>query len=153
MYRIRGGALEVFLAHPGGPFFARKDAGHWTIPKGEIEPGEEMLAAAVREFKEETGIDAHGPFLEIGSIRQRGGKTVHAWAFAGNWEASTPITSTLMRLEWPPGSGLMEQVPEIDRAQFFALDEARRRIKDTQYPLLERLAAALKLETGCLGAR
>jgi predicted NUDIX family NTP pyrophosphohydrolase len=136
--------LEVFLAHPGGPFFARKDAGHWTIPKGEIEPGEELLAAAVREFKEETGIEAHGPFLHLGSIKQRGGKTVHAWAFAGDWDGSTPITSSLMSLEWPPGSGRVQHVPEIDRARFFALAEARRRIKDTQCPFLERLEVALR---------
>jgi predicted NUDIX family NTP pyrophosphohydrolase len=146
MYRVRDGVLQVFLAHPGGPFFVRRDAGHWTIPKGEIEPGEEALAAAVREFEEETGIEAQGPFIELGSIRQRGGKTVYAWGFAGDWDAAKPLTSTLMTMEWPPGSGQMRQVPEIDQARFFALDEAHRKIKDTQRPFLDRLVIALKVD-------
>ena len=143
MYRVRDGRLEVFLAHPGGPFFAHRDDGHWTIPKGEIEPGEDLLATAQREFHEETGLVASGPFLPLASIRQKGGKTVHAWAFAGDWDESQPIRSNLFELEYPIGSGKCVQVPEIDRAGFFALPGARRKMKDRLVPFLDRLKAAL----------
>ena len=143
MYRLRDGRLEVFLAHPGGPFFANRDEGHWTIPKGEIEPGEDLLATARREFGEETGLAASGPFLPLESIRQKGGKTVHAWAFAGDWDESQPIRSNLFEVEYPLRSGKYVRVPEIDRAGFFALPDARRKLKDRQVPFLDRLKATL----------
>src|SRR5882672_8881963 len=132
MYRVRGGELEVFLAHPGGPFFARKDDGHWTIPKGETGSGEDLLATAKREFREETGIEPQGEFTPLGSIQQKGGKIVHGWAFAGDRDGSLPLKSNTFTMEWPPRSGRMVQVPEIDRAEFFAIPEARRKLKEAQ---------------------
>ena len=146
LYRIRNGQLEVFLAHPGGPFFAHKDEGHWTIPKGEIEPEEEFLATAIREFKEEIGmeIQPQSQFLDLGSICQKGGKTVQAWGVEGDCDASAPIQSNEFKMEWPPGSGKFQSFPEVDRAQFFPMSEARKKIKPTQIPLLERLEASLK---------
>ena len=119
MFRLRNSVVEIFLAHPGGPHFRRKDEGHWTIPKGEIEPGEEKVAAAIREFKEETGIEAKGDLIPLGSVKQRGGKTVFGWAFAGNWDDGCPIVSNCHQLEWPPKSGRFQEFPEIDQAQFF----------------------------------
>jgi len=141
MYRRRNGRLEFFLAHPGGPFARLKDEGHWTIPKGEPDPGEELLDVAQREFKEETGLAPHGPFIELGSIQQKGGKWVFAWAFEGECEG--PVCSNTFKIEWPPKSGTMCDFPEVDRAEFFSLEEARKKIKETQFPLLERLRAAL----------
>lgn len=145
MYRLRNGHVEVFLAHPGGPFFARKDAGHWTIPKGEIETGEDNLAAAIREFREEVGIAVppQSQFLELGSIRQKGGKIVHAWAVEQDGEDPQAVHSNTYEVEWPPGSGKLERYPEVDRAQFFSLAEAKRMIKETQIPLLDRLEELL----------
>jgi len=146
MYRIRDGKLEVFLAHPGGPFFTHKDDGHWTIPKGEIEAEEDFLATAIREFKEEVGIDIHprSEFIDLGSIRQKGGKTVHAWGVAGDCTDGHRCESATFKMEWPPGSNKFEAFPEVDRAQFFLIKPAKLKIKDTQIPLLERLEAALK---------
>ena len=146
VYRFRDGRLEVFLAHPGGPFFARKDEGHWSIPKGEVESGEALFEAARREFEEEIGvrIPAEGPFLELGAIRQKGGKIVYAWGVEKDFELSElPQTSTFT-MEWPPRSGRRQTFPEIDRARFFPLEEARRKIKPAQWPLLERLVVALE---------
>lgn len=145
MYRLRGGALEVFLAHPGGPFFARKDDGHWTIPKGEIETGEDLLAAAIREFEEETGVAPQGEYLELGSVRQNRGKIVHGWAFAGDWDETQPVRSQMFEMEWPPLSGRRQSFPEVDRAGFFGLDAARRKIKEAQRPFIDRLEAKLVL--------
>ena len=145
MYRLRDGELEVFIAHPGGPWFPHRDYDVWTIPKGELEPGEETFDAAVREFEEEVGIKPFGPFIELGSIRQKGGKTVHAWAFEGDWDDREPIQSNRFQLEWPPGSGQWRDFPEIDKAGFFRLPVARERLKLTQHPLLERLVEALGL--------
>src|SRR5947208_11089729 len=107
VYRLSGGVLEVFLAHPGGPFFAHKNQGHWTIPKGEIESDEDYLATAIREFKEEIGIDidSRHEFLDLGSIQQKGGKLVHAWGVEQDWDDSRPIRSNTFALEWPPKSG------------------------------------------------
>jgi len=144
MYRVRDGQLQVFLAHPGGPFFAKKDEGHWTIPKGEIESGEDLLAAAIREFKEETGIEPRGDFLELGQIEQNGGKIVHAWAFPGDGDESQPLQSNTFELEWPPGSGKIQSFPEIDRVEFFSIPQAGKRLKGAQHPFLDRLQAALK---------
>ena len=143
LYRRRPAGLEVLLAHPGGPLFARKDAGHWTIPKGEVEPGEELLAVARREFEEETGHPPpDGAIIELGSIVQKGGKVVHAWAIEGDLDPANAVSNTF-ELSWPPGTGLRQLFPEIDRVEWFDLDEARRRVKETQIPLLERLEAAL----------
>ncbi len=147
MFRFRDGQLEVFLAHPGGPFFANRDDGHWTIPKGEIEPGEEFLATALREFKEEVGIgiDPKSRFLELGSIRQKGGKIVHAWGVEYDWQGQAPIESSTYSMEWPPDSGTFKSFPEVDRAQYFSIEHARQKIKDTQIPLLDRLESLLKV--------
>jgi len=146
VYRFNNGRLEVFLAHPGGPFFAHKDHGHWTIPKGEIEAQEDYLATGIREFKEEIGIeiDPKSRFLELGSIRQKGGKTVHAWGVEQDWDDSRPLRSNTFTLEWPPRSGKIQTFPEVDRAQFFPIEEARKRIKETQVALLDRLEELLR---------
>ena len=145
LYRIRNGGLEVFIAHPGGPFFAHKDDGHWTIPKGEIEPGEDYLATAIREVREEVGIEVNplGDFLELGSIRQKGGKVVHAWGTQTEWDEGQPIQSNTYEMEWPPGTGRFQRFPEVDRAQFFPITEARQKIKETQIPLLDNLEKLL----------
>jgi predicted NUDIX family NTP pyrophosphohydrolase len=149
LYRRRGGAdgpVEVLLAHPGGPYFARRDLGDWTIPKGEPDGGGEALeAVARREFQEETGteIDPSAPMIELGSIVQKGGKVVHAWAVEGDLDPAE-ARSNEFEVEWPPRSGRRERFPEIDRVEWFDLDEARRRIKPTQAPLIDRLEAALK---------
>ena len=136
--------LEVFLVHPGGPHFAKKDFGAWTIPKGEYLEDEPALEAAKREFQEETGFPVSKPFLDLGSITQKGGKIVTAWAFEGDCDPAKMI-SNLCEVEWPPRSGLMIQIPEADRGAWFSINEAKEHIKETQIPLLERLSAALKL--------
>ncbi len=143
MFRIRDGRLEVFLAHPGGPFFRNKDAGYWSIPKGEIEEGEDLLAAARREFKEEVGIDPRGDFLDLGTVQQKGGKVVYAWAFKGDWNETRPVQSNTFELEWPPSSGKVQHFPEIDRAAFFTIPAARKKLKEAQHPFLERLQSAV----------
>jgi predicted NUDIX family NTP pyrophosphohydrolase len=143
MYRYKDGQLEVFLAHPGGPIFRNKDYGHWTIPKGEIQADEELIATAKREFQEEVGIAAQGEFLPLGWIRQKGGKIVHAWAFAGDCGESHHHVCNTFSMEWPPGSGRMQRFPEVDRVGFFRLRQAREKLKDTQHPFLDRLLAAL----------
>jgi len=144
MYRIRDGSLEVFLAHPGGPLFRKKDQGYWTIPKGEPPENEPLLETAVREFEEETGIKPGGSFIELGSIRQKGGKVVHAWAFESNHDSQRFIRSNTFEMEWPPRSGWIQSFPEVDRAQFFSLGEAKEKLKDSQWPLVERLASILE---------
>ena len=143
LWRLRGGALEVLLAHNGGPYWARKDHGHWTIPKGEVEPGEELVAVARREFAEETGREApDDPLIELGQITQKSGKLVLGWAVEGDLDPSTAVSNTF-EMEWPPHSGVVQTFPEIDRVEWFALDEARRRLKAAQVPFLDRLEAAL----------
>ena len=135
--------LEVLLAHPGGPWFAAKDAGHWSIPKGEAHGEEGLLDVAHREFAEETGHAVPGaPPIELGSIVQKGGKRVHAWAVEGDLDPGK-AHSNLFETEWPPRSGRRATFPEIDRVAWFDPDEARRMIKPTQIPLLQRLEAAL----------
>jgi predicted NUDIX family NTP pyrophosphohydrolase len=143
MYRIRDSHLEAFLAHPGGPVFRNKDYGHWTIPKGEVQEGEELLDTAKREFQEEVGVAPHGEFLPLGWIKQKGGKTVHAWAFAGDWNESQKHVCNTFAMEWPPGSGRFQRFPEVDRVGFFRLRQAREKLKDRQHPFLDRLLAAL----------
>jgi len=140
MYRRSAGTLEVLLVHPGGPFWMKKDAGAWSIPKGEYEAGEEALAAAAREFQEETGLVARGPYTPLTPIRQQGGKVVEAWAFEGDCDAES-LKSTTFSLEWPRGSGRRQEFPEVDRAGWFGLDEARRKILPAQAALLEELAS------------
>jgi predicted NUDIX family NTP pyrophosphohydrolase len=143
LWRRRDGRLEVLLGHPGGPFFAKKNADQWTVPKGEVEAGEELLAVARREFAEETGHEAPvGPLIELGDIRQKGGKLVIAWAVEGDLDPAN-ATSNLFEMEWPPHSGRIQKFPEIDRVEWFDLPTAHGKIKATQRPLLDRLDAAL----------
>ena len=143
LWRSREGRLEVLLAHQGGPLWVKKDIGHWTIPKGEVEPGEELVAVARREFAEETGHDLpDGPLVHLGEIRQKSGKVVIAWAVEGDLDPSTAVSNTF-EMEWPPRSGRMQEFPEIDRVEWFDPDEARRRLKAAQVPFLDRLEAAL----------
>ena len=144
MYRIQEGSLQIFLAHPGGPLYRNKDDGHWTIPKGELQEGETPLDAAVREFEEETGIQPHGPFIDLGSIRQKGGKVVYCWAYEGALDSLEPICSNNFEMEWPPRSGRRQSFSEIDRAEFFELPEGKIKLKDAQWPLVERLIACLE---------
>lgn len=143
LWRRREGRLEVLLAHQGGPFWATKDLGHWTIPKGEVEPGEELTAVARREFAEETGHEAPDqPLLELGEITQKSGKLVLGWAVEGDLDPSTAVSNTY-ELEWPPRSGVVQSFPEIDRVEWFDLGEARRKLKAAQVPFVDRLQAAL----------
>ncbi len=143
LYRWRGGRLEVLLVHPGGPFWRHKDRGAWSIPKGEIEAGEEPLAAARREFEEETGLPAPaGPFLELTPVTQRRGKIVSAWAAEYDCDPRQ-IRSSTVPIEWPPRSGRIQQVPEIDRAEFFPLEVARAKINPAQAAFLDELGARL----------
>jgi predicted NUDIX family NTP pyrophosphohydrolase len=146
LYRRGGSGLEVLLAHPGGPVWRSRDAGAWSIPKGEPDGDEadDLLAVARREFEEETGqpIPDGGQPIELGSIRQKGGKVVHAWAVEGDLDPSA-ARSNMTRMEWPPRSGRWVTFPEIDRVDWFTPDEARRRIKDTQAPLVDRLVEHL----------
>lgn len=142
MYRRKHDDVEVFLVHPGGPFFANKDLEAWTVPKGEYVEGEHPLEAAKREFQEETGFPVSETFLYLGSIKQAGGKIVSAWAFEGDCDPSTMI-SNQCEIEWPPRSGRLITIPEVDRGAWFSLDEARERIKPTQIPLLDRLSEQL----------
>jgi predicted NUDIX family NTP pyrophosphohydrolase len=143
MYRVQDGVLEVLLVHPGGPFWARKDQGAWFVPKGEIEPGEGELAAAEREFEEETGARPTGPYLSLGSVKHKSGKQVIAWAFAGTCNPSEVKSNTFM-MEWPPRSGRQEEFPEVDRAEFFTVAQARDRMHVQEFELLERLQAILE---------
>ena len=142
LYRRRAGTLEVFLVHPGGPFWAKKDAGAWTIPKGEIDEGEDELAAARRETAEETGFAPEGDFMALPPIRQKAGKVVVAWAIEAECDPSQ-LRSNLFSMEWPPRSGRMAEFPEIDRGAWFSMDEARGKLLEAQLPLLDSLQAAL----------
>jgi predicted NUDIX family NTP pyrophosphohydrolase len=143
LYRRRRGVLEVFLVHPGGPFWAGKDGGAWSIPKGEYAPGEDPLAAANREFQEETGCAAAGEFLPLTPLKQPSGKIIHAWAVAGDCDA-TAIRSNTFSLEWPPRSGRRQDFPEVDRAAWFTLAAAREKILRGQLGFLEELRGLLE---------
>ena len=138
MYRRDEGGLQVLLVHPGGPFFRDKDEGAWSIPKGEVGPSEEPLDAAVREFAEETGTAPTGPYLSLAPVEQKGGKTVHAWAFEGDCDPAATRCNTFT-MEWPPRSGRQVEFPEVDRAAFFGPEEARRKINAGQATLIDEL--------------
>lgn len=139
MCRIQANEVEFFLVHPGGPFFKNKDEGVWSIPKGIPEhTSEELLAAALREFEEETGITPKGDFKSIGWIQQKAGKIVHAWTFLGEWDPATGIKSNLFSIEWPPKSGKLQQFPEMDRAAWLTYSDAAMKINPAQLPFLDR---------------
>jgi len=142
LYRIRHAAIEVLLVHPGGPYWKTKDDGAWSIPKGEFSPAEDPLVAARREFFEETGVAIEGDLRALTPIQQPGGKIVHAWAVEGDLDPTTIVSNTF-EIEWPPRSGRLQSFPEIDRAAWFALPEATRKILRGQVPLLEELAQML----------
>ena len=139
MFRRRDAALELLLVHPGGPFFRNKDAGAWTIPKGEAAPGEDLLTRARIEFEEELGIAAEGEWIDLGSIRQKGGKLVHAWVFEGDLPVDFVIVSNEFEIEWPPRSGKRAKFPEVDQARFFDEATAREKINAAQLPFIDRL--------------
>jgi predicted NUDIX family NTP pyrophosphohydrolase len=142
LFRRTNGQLEVLLAHPGGPYWSARHEGAWSLPKGGIDPGEDPLDTARREFVEETGFTPLPPFIPLGQITQRGGKIVHAWAFEGDCDPAR-VTSAITRVEWPPRSGRLIEIPEVDRVAFFDLAEARRAINVAQTELLDRLLLAL----------
>jgi predicted NUDIX family NTP pyrophosphohydrolase len=142
MYRIRSGRAQVLLVHPGGPFFRNKDQGAWSIPKGEVEPDEDLLEAARREFEEETGLRPSGPFAALTPVKQSGGKTVHAWAFEGDCDLATIVSNTFT-MEWPPRSGRQAEFSEIDKWEFFDIDDARRKINPAQVGLIDELEGIL----------
>lgn len=143
MFRRKKSELEVLLVHPGGPYFQNKDDGVWTIPKGEVAEGGDLLERARIEFEEELGIGAVGEWMELGSVKQKGGKTVHAWAFAGDLEEDFKLASNTFEMEWPPRSGKLQRFPEVDRAGFFPVEEARRKINPAQIAFIDRLIAQL----------
>jgi len=149
MFRRTTDELEFLLAHPGGPLFARKDDGIWTIPKGEAAPGEDLLTRAQIEFEEEVGFRPEGvlDWIALGWIKQKGGKTVHAWAFEGDLPQPFEVKSNLFEMEWPPHSGKHKMFPEIDQARFFSEEVARSKIKPAQEPFIDRLQATLKQST------
>jgi len=145
MFRRRAGQLELLLVHPGGPFFRNKDSGAWTIPKGEVAEGEELLERAKVEFREELGIEPIEPakWIELGTIKQKGGKTVHAWAFEGDLPEDFALFSNTFSMEWPPRSGRTQEFPEIDRAEFFSIELAKEKINEAQIEFLDRLVEHL----------
>ena len=139
MFRRRPTGLEVLLVHPGGPLWGHKDEGYWSIPKGEVEPGEDLLAAARREFQEETALKPDGPFVALQAVTTKSGKVIHAWAFEGDCDVAA-VRSNTFTMEWPLHSGRQAEFPEIDRAEFFRVDEAKRKIGPGQVPLIDELA-------------
>lgn len=143
MYRRREGGIEVFLVHPGGPFWAKKDQGAWSIPKGEYDPDEEALAAARREFREETSFSPAAPFTPLTPVKQKGGKVVRAWAVEGDCDPDAVSSNTFVT-EWPPRSGRQQEFPEIDHGAWFPLNDARTKINPGQIGLLEELEAMLE---------
>jgi len=144
LVRVRGETVEYLLAHPGGPYFQNKDEGAWQIPKGGVEEGEDFLAAARREFLEETGITPPEPLIPLGDIRQKGGKVVHAWLSVWTIGELPPFQSNTFKMEWPPRSGKMREFAEVDDARFFSEAEAMKKILPSQAPLLERARIALR---------
>lgn len=142
LYRKKQSALEVLLVHPGGPFFARKDEGSWTIPKGELMEDEDPLQAAIREFEEETGYKPTGDFIPLNAVKQKGGKTVQCWAVEGDLDAAAIVSNTF-EMEWPPRSGKMKSFPEVDRASWFELPAARLKINERQVDFIGQLTDLL----------
>lgn len=142
LYRRQGAALAVFLVHPGGPYWAGRKKGAWGVPKGEYTSDEDPLAAAQREFREETGFAPVGPFADLGTIRQRSGKLVRVWAFAGDCDPSELVSNTC-QVEWPPRSRRMVEIPEVDEGRWFTISQARQHIRPEQEPLLDRLEHAI----------
>jgi predicted NUDIX family NTP pyrophosphohydrolase len=142
LYRVKTTGLEVLLVHPGGPFWAKKDAGAWSIPKGEFQEGEDAIAAARREFAEETGLVAHGALIPLGHAKQPSGKTVYAWALEGDCDA-TSFSSNLFTMEWPPRSGQHAEFPEVDRAEWFSVAQAKEKLLKGQVVFLDRLSDQL----------
>jgi predicted NUDIX family NTP pyrophosphohydrolase len=138
MYRLQRGKIEALLVHLGGPFWAKKDAGAWFVPKGEVVAGEDEFAAAKREFEEETGIKPQGQFLPLGKVRHKSGKTVVAWAFEGTCDPLS-IKSNTFTIEWPPRSGNQQKFPEVDRAEWFTMEAAKEKIHRDEFELLKRL--------------
>ena len=147
MYRMRSASLEVFLVHPGGPYWAKKDRGAWSIPKGEFDAGEDHLAAAKREFQEETGFFPEGSFVALTPVKQAGGKVIYAWAVQGDCDGKT-IQSNTFSMEWLPRSGKYQEFPEVDRAEWFAMDIAKEKILKGQVSLLEELSQLVEKATG-----
>ena len=146
MFRVVEGEVQCFLAHPGGPDEVGIHAGAWSIPKGETEPGESLMQTALREFHEEVGLKVEATvFFDLGWIQQKSAKVVHAWAFEGSWEAHRKLKSFSFEMEWPPESGRIRSFTEVDQVEFFPLAEARRKIKYTQRPFIDRLEKILRL--------
>lgn len=143
LYRFVFNEIQFFLVHPGGPFWKNKDAGAWTIPKGELEENEDALAAAKREFKEETGQEIVGNFIPLTPIKQKGGKMIYAWATEGNIDADN-ITSNSFKIQWPPKSGKLIDVPEVDKAGWFSVAKAKQKINPGQIPLIDELLDLIK---------
>lgn len=144
LYRRREGILQFFLVHPGGPYFAKKDEGWWTIPKGLPEKDEDLLQTACREFEEETGIKPVPPYIHLGEAKQKGGKWVHAWAFEGEWNEATGIKCNTFKIEWPYKSGRWQDCPEVDQAGWFNYEEACKKINAAQLPFLDKLSELIK---------
>jgi predicted NUDIX family NTP pyrophosphohydrolase len=144
MFRRTEGAIEVLLVHPGGPFFRNKESGAWTIPKGEAADGEDLRDRARLEFAEELGIEPpSSDWFELGAIKQKGGKTVHAWAFEGDLAQDFVLTSNTFAVEWPPRSGRTQNFPEVDKAEFFSLEVAKEKINAAQIEFLDRLVVLI----------
>jgi predicted NUDIX family NTP pyrophosphohydrolase len=145
MFTLKDDNLKILLVHPGGPFFTKKDGGYWGIPKGLIENDENILDAAIREFKEETGIKPEGEYIPLGEIKQNSGKIVHAWAIEVKDDSLSNFKSNTFELEWPPGSGKKRNFPEVDKCEFFTLEEIEKKITPSQIPLINNLKAYLKI--------
>ena len=146
MYKINGEELKVFLVHPGGPLFKNKDDGYWSIPKGLVEKDEDLLNTAIREFKEETGIEPVGKFDSLGCVKQKSGKTIHAWSFEYLGDSEIKILSNDFEIEWPPNSGRKQSFPEVDHGQFFSIKEAQLKISGAQSEFLDVLQKKLKVK-------
>ena len=147
MFTIKNGELKVFLVHPGGPFFEKRDKGYWGIPKGLQDENEELLLTAIREFEEETGIKPKGDFISLGSVKQKTGKIVHAWGFKCEDDSQIEIKCNEFEIEWPPKSGKKLSFPEVDKGEFFTVSEANGKIIEAQSEFITRLEAHLKSVT------